>query len=420
MSRQRFETGKMPQITLEACHGDLVVRSWMESAVLVQGDAFDANHEDSSLSLISQGGLKMMVPSGAALAIETVHGDCILKNIDGDISLTHVVGDTVLTGLNHVKVAAIDSDLSAKNIDGLLSISTVNGDAALRNVGGVILQTINGDLSAGYINGNIQVNQASGDISLNTINGDVTIAHGNRDLNLRNLGGVNTVSQIDGDIRLIGGLGSGEHTFRANGDILVRWPVDEPINLVAQAPKINNRLPMDNFSQQGDTLTGNIGDGKTHVTLGANGRIYLKEAKLVKAKWENLDSNEFHFDFNLDLAGLSEHINSEIMQQVSRLTNDLEINFGPDFAENLSQSISHKAERAAAKAEKALNKLEREMERINRRHGGHRAPKPPTPPPPPKAKPQASREEQIQILKMVENGTITPDEAATLLKALEG
>ena len=49
---------------------------------------------------------------------------------------------------------------------------------------------------------------------------------------------------------------------------------------------------------------------------------------------------------------------------------------------------------------------------------GSRGPRPPVPPEPPLPPPSASADEQMAILKMVEDGKITPEEAETLLKAL--
>jgi membrane peptidoglycan carboxypeptidase len=58
---------------------------------------------------------------------------------------------------------------------------------------------------------------------------------------------------------------------------------------------------------------------------------------------------------------------------------------------------------------------------VGRGGRGPRAPRPPAPPErpkPPSPPPSASAAEQMTILKMVEDGRITPEEADTLLKAL--
>jgi hypothetical protein len=226
------------------------------------------------------------------------------------------------------------------------------------------------------------------------------------------------VGHAEGDIRLVGGLASGDHTFTADGDILVRWPVDAPLNLTANAPDIKNRLPLENTADKAGSLLGTIGDGKTNVNLQANGRILLKEARLVKAEWEVFGADGMDFDFNLDLGGLGEEIANNGNEQVARGTAELATRFGSDF----SQRIAEQAERAAVKAEKAaeraVRKFERHVERTVQRQG--RPSRNWAPPPPAPAAPKKSTaEEQLKILKMVENGTITPDEAAMLLSALD-
>jgi hypothetical protein len=64
-----------------------------------------------------------------------------------------------------------------------------------------------------------------------------------------------------------------------------------------------------------------------------------------------------------------------------------------------------------------MRKLEKTQERMARRYGSPPPPRPPRSPGPPE--PQASSEEQVKILKMLENGVISVDEANTLLDALE-
>ena len=352
MSNQRFDLGKTPHIHIVNCAGDLVVRSWMELDVVAKGDEFGANTTEGGLSLEAHGDLQLMVPAGTHLSVENAHADVVVKNINGDVSLHEVHGDAVLMGLSHVKIGTIHSDLSAKNVDSAVSVETINGDAAFRNVGSLHVATVHGDLAGRYINGSVDLGEAAGDVSLTTVNGDLNIGKCRRDANLQNLGGINTVAHVSGDIRFGGGLVSGDHGFKADGDILVRWPIDAPLNLIASAPSIKNRLPLENVADKDGSLLGTIGDGKTNVSLTANGRILLKEARLVKAEWEAFATDGLDMDFTLDLAGLGEEIANKVNEQVTRVTAELETRFGPDF----SQRIAEKAEKAAAQAEKAAEK----------------------------------------------------------------
>ncbi|HEX6386188.1 MAG TPA: DUF4097 family beta strand repeat-containing protein [Anaerolineae bacterium] len=419
MGQERFSTGKTPQVSIAECQGNLVIRGWSESDVLVKGDNYEANESDTGLSVNSRSDLKLMVPAETDLSVASVDGDLVVKHVEGDISLINAARDVVLNGLTNVKINTIDGDLSAKNIDGVLSVDIVAGDAALRNVGDITLGSIQGDAALRNVNGAVQLEQVQGDLALRTVNGDVSVMQGQRDAALRNLGGQTMLKNIQGDIRIYGGLAAGEHTFNAEGDIVLRWPANAPLELVATAPKIVNRLQFDQVVEADNTLTGRISDGQTSVSLAAGGRIELKETHIVDSHWENelFDEADFDFDFGVDIAGLGERIGKEVNQHIARVTSDIETRFGPDFTQRLSEKIARKAERAAERAERAAERARQRAERNMRRRGRWSSP-PPAPPQPSKKK-KATSAEQLKILRMVEKGIITPDEANTLLEALE-
>lgn len=137
---------------------------------------------------------------------------------------------------------------------------------------------------------------------------------------------------------------------------------------------------------------------------------------MVNARWE--DDSEFAFGF--DFADLGEQITNQVNEGIARFASHIETRFGPDFGEKVAQKAARKAEEAARKAERAAERAqqraERQAERQSMRQTGSYG-RPSAPPPPPR--PRASADEQIKILKMVEQGIISPDEAATLLEAIE-
>ena len=87
MSKEQFELGKMPQLTIEACHGNLVVKGWGETAVSIKGGEYQTSEDDLGLTITSQGQLNLSVPFASSLAVGTVSGDLVIKNVEGDISL---------------------------------------------------------------------------------------------------------------------------------------------------------------------------------------------------------------------------------------------------------------------------------------------------------------------------------------------
>jgi DUF4097 and DUF4098 domain-containing protein YvlB len=411
MNQEKIFTGKAPHISIADCNGDLVVRTWAETAVSLKGESFEVNQDDDKISISSQRSLQLTVPVLSSLSVSYVNGDVAIKLLEGDVDLVEVNGDAILRGANNVHIQTLNSDLSAKNLDGTLTIDMINGDASLRNIGGLTVQTIQGDLAVRNVTGDVQLHQAQGDVSLRTVNGDVTIENGQRDLNLRNLGGLANVQGIQGDIRLYGGLSQGDHTFAAERDIIVRWPLDAPLNLTATAPSIKNRLSLEKETEMENTLIGRLGDGETNVSLTANGRILLKETEIVNQKWQDNDAFDAEFDF--DFANFGSQITQQINEQVSQISQKLENTLGPEFTQRMAAKITQKVERATAKAEQAAERARQRAERQQYRQRGPRTTGSTEP------KQSVSSEEQLKILKMVEQGIISPSDAATLLEAME-
>ncbi|MCL4266749.1 MAG: hypothetical protein KJ069_26455 [Anaerolineae bacterium] len=414
MAEQKYYTSSSPQVSVTRCGGDLVINTGMENAVAISGADVEVQEAVDDLTINAGGDLKLVLPTAANLRIEYAGGDLVIRNLAGDLSLETARGDVVLTGVGHTKVNVVHGDIAAKNCNGLLSIQTLHGDAALRRVADAALGVIHGDLAVQVVNGRVDLHESYGDVSLRSVSGDVTISQCARDVNLRNLGGRTAVQNVKGDIRLVGGLSAAEHIFAATGDIIVRWPADAPLNLSATAPQIMNRLPLDKELEVDHTLTGRLGDGETTATFTAGGRIVLKEEQMVNPRWQDESDGDFAFGF--DFADLGEQIGRQVNEQISRITSNFETKFGPDYAEKMAQKAARKAEEAARKAEQAAERMRQRAERQGARQTGGYG-RPAAPPPPPRAK--ASADEQIKILKMVEQGIISPDEAATLLEALE-
>lgn len=415
---QEFVSGKAPHIIIPFCRGDLVVKSWDKTAVLVKEDDAIVKETEDGLLISSNGRLQLRLPEYANLSVEIVHGDAVIKNMQGALSLTTVNGDAILADLAQAALGIVHGDLSVRRVSGSVTAQDVYGDAVYRGVGAIQLGQAHGDLIARAVNGSVQVTAVSGDIGLRQVSGDVRVQEGRRDANLRFLGGATEIGEIKGDVRIYGDLAAGKHNFLAGGDIVLRWPPSAPVQINAQGSKILNRLPLDEVAETTDAITGRIGTGGPVVNLQANGRILLKELYLVRDEWEDYQADDPDLEFTLDMEGLGAQINAQVSDQLSRLSVELENRFGADFTQKIAEKISRKAEQAAKRAEEAA---ERARRRVEKQRGFYSGPgRPPTPPPPPRPpKPKATPEEQLKILKMVEQGIITPEEANTLLEALE-
>lgn len=409
MTKQSFETGETPQVQIVRCEGDLIIRSWTEPRVAVRGDA-EVEEEKGGLRISTDNDLRLQLPEGSAVSVTRVAGDLVLKHLNGDVHVEEAHGDVVLANLASAKLGTIHGDLVLKHSAGPVGIEMVDGDVVVRHINGDFhLRSARGDVAARHINGTVSLGEAAGDLELMSISGDVKVGQCQRDANLRDIGGLCNVPQVQGDVRLVGSLRDGKHSLGAEGDIVLRWPKESPLMLEARAPQIKNRLSLEDMVEEEGLLAGRIGSGDANLMLKAGGQIVLKEAQIVSEAWESDEENGFVFGFNL--AGLGARIRSEVEQHVKRVSADLEKQFGPDFEETIKENVARRAEKAAARAERAAKRAQRRE---------YYAPPPPPPPGPPPSSRGPSPSEQLKILKMVEQGTITPEEASTLLEALEG
>jgi hypothetical protein len=423
MSETRIETGKSAELIVR-CRGDLQVGGWAEPAVLIKGDTYTTNigpDEDKTLpvekalSIDGSGDLVLMVPAAATLLIDEVNGDLQVRNLEGDLKIVTVSGDAALRSLGTITIDSVHGDLAVRHVNGPFSAREIMGDASLRNVEALQLSTVFGDCAIGYANGDVHVAELMGDLSLKTINGNITVSSGHRDINLRNLGGLVSIEAVHGDIRLLGGLTPGKHSLSAEGDIVVRWPVDEPLVVTAVAPTIQNFLPLVDVAEEEGAFRGRLGDGQTILSLRANGRIILKESDSGTKSWEDVEGQAFGFD----LGGLGDHIAAEINSRMADFSVKMETQFGPEFAARMEEKARAAAVRAEKAAEKALRQAEKAAQKARWQSGqGGQWTPPPAPQPPGKKASQVSEEEQLKILRMVENGIISPDEANDLLEAI--
>ncbi|MEW5988368.1 MAG: hypothetical protein AB1791_17190, partial [Chloroflexota bacterium] len=380
---------------------------------LVKGDEFQTAESEKGLTIESRGDLKLIVPVGSTLTAASIHGDLSLKGVEGTISLGEVMGDASLSNLGNVEAGMIHGDLAVHNLNGGLSLKEVMGDTAIRNAGPVALGRVHGDLVARYVQGGLSLEENMGEMSLHTISGDVGVTRCHGDASLYNLGGLTIVQQAMGDVQLYGGLAAGKHSLTSAGNIIVRWPADAPLNVIATAPRIVNRLTLDKESHEKDTFMGNLGDGQTTLMLEAKGRVVLKPTEEHNGHGEKHGDHEFIFTAEVEELGrLGEMISARINHHMADLARHLEHKFNPEATREMAERMAKKAEQAA---ERAMRRAEQAMKQARWATEADWAPQPP----PAAKESKVSAEEQLKILTMLQNGTISVEEANTLLQALE-
>jgi hypothetical protein len=416
MNGKKIHLGKSPVIKIQA-GGSLVIRGWAEDTAMFSGDEFQVDEQEGNWSIIANGDLHLMVPIKATITVNEANGDVAIKNIENSVRLGQIKGDVVLQNLLSAETTRVFGDLSIRNLSDSCVVGEALGDVSFREVGDLSVRSIYGDCAVSFVNGSVEILQVMGDIVLRTINGDVTISEGRRDVNIRNIGGTCHVNSVHGDVRMRGGLSSGKHRLTADGDIVIRWPGDAPLVVEARAADIKNRLDLVDVIEENDMLGGSLGEGQTFLFLNSKGRIILNRAEAMKD--ENSQFNEKEFSFNFDLGQLGEYVTSEIDNHMANFSARMQTEFGPEFAARLEQTAQEAATKAEKATEKAIKQAEKAATRLRWQAGGDSWNSAYTGDQDQSSQKQkTSSKEQLQILHMVEKGIISPEEAATLLDAL--
>lgn len=421
MSEQRFPTSKAPIVTIPEAHRDVVVKGWGELEVMIEGSQVEATESEKGILITGYGDMVIRVPKGAAVSVLHSHRDLVVKGVEGDLVIGQVDRDVVVRQVGNVEIGHVHHDLVIRSADGAVQVTQVDGDLSLQSVRDVSLGTVHGDVSGRDLDGHLIVKEIMGDLALRDVSGNINLGVIYRDASLKGVEGLVNLAQGMGDVRLIGPLAEGKHELHCQRDLVLRWPANAPLMLTATAPKVRNRLPLEEVVEGDGMLTGHIGKGGPAVTLSAEGRVILKPTEMVDEKWFSFAFDDGEFD--VDMAGLGEKISSEVnkrmadvRQRMAQMSADMDERIGTEFSSRFEAQAGRWAEKAERMAEKALQQAEKALKQTRQKTAA--AATPPSSPAPGKA--PISPEEKLKILKMLEKGVISVEEANSLLTALDG
>ncbi len=424
MATQVFEIAEMAQINVKECLGNLVVKGTDDRTVTVKTSEMEetaAIQEGDTLFIRTRADCQVLCPTDAGLTIEAVRGDLKVKDVHGDIT-----------------------------------INSVNGDALLREVGPTSIKSVAGDLRVRNVNGDLTVESVAGDAHIDLVSGETAVESIGSDLKAEGLTQGLRLKSAGSDVRLEPPFTPGmEYVVRAGSDLVVRLPEDANVRFELQAGGgVRSNMPELVLHQESGMITGTLGEGAALIKAQVGGRAMIKITGLDEEY-----PHDFDFDFNLDLSFLDalNDLGPMIEARVAEALAGLEVSLqeglrhidgdrirmhverAAEQAQRAAERVAEKAQQIAEReAERARRAAEREAERARdlaehaerrwqRASGYPTPPEPPTPPTPPAppAPPEspahtadALREERLQVLRMVQEGTLTPEEAAKLLAAL--
>lgn len=435
MNTLRFEVSQDVTLLLQVASRDAAVKGWDEDAIeiILDGEQEQCTAElrEGTLVVESHVPLSVQVPRSATVRVKEVHGDLILRHLDGDASAGVVHGEGLVQfGGGPVSISEIHGDLTAEGLGGPLSVQEAHADVRLSKLAAPVhLGRVGGDLRARGLDGDLSVGSVHGDVRVRGIAGRVVLEACNGDFSGIDLNGGLDARGVSGDLSLRTALTPGmTYNARAKGDIMVRFPAETSARFTLDAEgTISAKLPQVEEERAGH-IVGQAGAGEAEVTLHAGGDL---SAKVRTSAEPGLP--DFELDFSQDIGA---QINAQVAASVGGADLDAltrreiekamrkaerEIEKARRQAENGRQRDEERVKRAQERAAQVAGRVERKMASrarhwegmFDRRVSLGRAGRSPR-------APQVSDEEQLTILRMVQEGKISVEEAEKLLKALEG
>jgi SHOCT-like domain len=324
-----------------------------------------ATATENSLTLgAAEGDCVLRLPEGGLARIESVAGDMRVKGLFGGVDIGQIDGDFAARRCGPLTIGQIRGDAALRQVDGELFLESVEGDVALQDCGQVAhIGRVGGDCAATNVPEGLQMGQVGGSLKVRT-----TIAPG-----------ATFTAQAQGDIQ-----------FRFSADAGVRFnlPGDSNLHLDGALKAV----------AEGDRLIVMVGGGEATAELAANGTLHIS----LDDGYANHTRSRLDQDFDAYMMDVSTQIDTHLR--------------------GLEQHLGDLPERVRSRVERNINAALRNVESAER-HARQEAQRPgPTALTADKSisGEPVSEEERLAILKMLENGKVSVEQAQKLLSALEG
>jgi len=388
MYEARFRTSSTPSVTVRRCSSDLVVRGAKDGGVVVRtkgsADDLEAKQDDDGILVESRSGCLISCPPASDLTIHTISGN-----------------------------------LKMTGIAGLAAVDTVFGNTTLRDVGAAQLTKTMGNLQVWGVKGTLKAQQVQGNVKAQGVSGSLHLAHVAGNLAAAGLGDGMRVDRVQGNVTLGPPFPPGaSYCLEASGNLHLHLPLEPNLRLKLHADGgIDSQVPgLELAPTDENDVQATLGRGEASLEATVRGHISLQMA-------ESDEEPDFGWGmaFADDLDGLGVAIESRIAEAMEAVETRLDESLRRVSGDRFRRKVEQAAERAGRAAERAADQVRREAEREAERarmraERAERRWKRVSGAP----EPDVSDEERLRVLRMVEEGKITPAQAADLLAALEG
>jgi hypothetical protein len=380
MEKVLKDVGESPTIIIQAIGGDLRV-SGREGAQVeaLAPEKGELKVEDTKkgLEISCRSGCLLYVPKGSRIEAEDIGGDGRFTDVQGEVLIRTIGGDLSLRRLGKTSFERVGGDVQIREVEGALMIDHIGGDAVIRDIkSDVHLRLVGGDLLLGDVSGSLEA----------SVGGDAVV-------DLRAEAGTRTMVQTGSDLscRLPEDPSANIH-IQAGGDLHL------PVGIKADGP-----------TQEFDFI---LGEGAAEIDLRAGGDLDLRYG-----------TSDESFDTNF-VGDILTEVDAKLAEMEARF-NAMGAGMYSFEADRIGERVRRSVRQAQRRASRAARKAE---ERARKAHGKQLDFKFDIDREWPdlrfadfaQVQQEISDEERLTILRMVEDGKISVDEAEELLKALEG
>jgi hypothetical protein len=301
----------------------------------------------------------------------------------------------------------------------------VGGNARVRDIEGeCVLEHVNGNLQVRDVDGDLQIKAVGGNAHVNDVRGQFSAKKVGGNLTFDEVPGGATVEQVGGNARMKPPFAPGAaYRIVTGGNLDIHIPENASLSLALQAGGgVRSKIADLTLEKTDGKMAGVLGGGEASLEAQAGGSITLRGGGAADGPPGEF---EFNMDFLDDLEGIGPMIEARVGDAMAQLEIQLKQGLGQFDSEKLRIKMERAAEKSARAAERAAEEVRRAAEREAQkarmraersqrrweRTSGQKSR--------PRSEP-VSEEEQLRVLRLVEQGKITPKQAADLLSAMKG
>ena len=367
MEKVQLEVGETISVKIVSVGGDLRISgretTHFEAQAPEHGE-LKVDQEGDQINVSCRTGCLIFLPSQSRVEADRVGGDVRLTELANDCMIRSTGGDLSLRRVGNATFELVGGDLHARLVRGDLMVDQIGGDAIVEKVQGrVILRAVGGDLVLHKVDGQVEV----------SVGGDTSAS-------LTAMPDSRSILKTGGDFSCsLPDQASATVTLDAGGDITIpgifeaEWDDEQKIIHIGEG-----EAEID-LSAGGDLLlrVGSEDPGYSDELFGNLLRDFESKAVEIEARFGAMGAGMFGFD--------ADRIGERVRRSIDR--------------------AQRKAARASARARRKAKHKHDYRFRFGERDF---------------SRTEATDEERLTILRMVEAGKISVEEAEKLLEALEG